>query len=65
MTGCIHCTRCVRYAAEIAGVETLGTFNRGTGTEIGNYAAHVFNSEISGNVIDLCPVGNFTNKIYT
>ena len=65
MTRCIHCTRCVRYAAEVAGVETLGTFNRGTGTEIGNYAAHVFNSEISGNVIDLCPVGALTSKHYS
>jgi len=65
MTRCIHCTRCVRYAAEVAGVETLGTFNRGTGTEIGNYASHVFNSEISGNVIDLCPVGALTSKHYS
>ena len=65
MTRCIHCTRCVRYAAEIAGVETLGTFNRGTGTEIGNYASHIFNSEISGNVIDLCPVGALTSKHYS
>jgi len=65
MTRCIHCTRCVRYAAEVAGVETLGTFNRGTGTEIGNYAAHIFNSEISGNVIDLCPVGALTSKHYS
>jgi NADH-quinone oxidoreductase subunit G len=65
MTRCIHCTRCVRYAAEIAGVETLGTFNRGTGTEIGSYANHVFNSEISGNIIDLCPVGALTSKHYS
>ncbi len=65
MTRCIHCTRCVRYAAEVAGVETLGTFNRGTGTEIGSYANHVFNSEISGNVIDLCPVGALTSKHYS
>jgi len=65
MTRCIHCTRCVRYAAEVAGVETLGTFNRGTGTEIGNYASHIFNSEISGNVIDLCPVGALTSKHYS
>ena len=64
MTRCIHCTRCVRYGMEIAGVEYLGTLTRGTTTEIGGYLGKVFNSEISGNVIDLCPVGSLTVKSY-
>ena len=58
MTRCIHCTRCVRFATEIAGVEHLGVFNRGTGSEIGTYVDKVFLSELSGNIIDLCPVGS-------
>ena len=62
MTRCIHCTRCVRFASEIAGVDFLGTFNRGSATEIGGYSASFFDSEISGNVIDLCPVGALTSK---
>ena len=65
MTRCIHCTRCVRFSAEIAGVEAFGTLNRGNSTEIGNYLNdNVFSSEISGNVIDLCPVGALTSKPY-
>jgi NADH-quinone oxidoreductase chain G len=64
MTRCITCTRCVRYASEVAGVEFFGTFNRGSGTEIGAYVAKMFESEISGNVIDLCPVGALTSKPY-
>ena len=64
MTRCIHCTRCVRFGVEIAGVEYLGTLNRGGSTEIGNYVSSIFNSEISGNVIDLCPVGALTSKPY-
>lgn len=64
MTRCIHCTRCVRFGTEIAGVEFLGTLNRGTSTEIGGYVQEIFNSEISGNVIDLCPVGALTSKSY-
>jgi len=64
MTRCIHCTRCVRFGAEIAGVDYLGTLNRGTSTEIGGYVSTFFNSEISGNVIDLCPVGALTSKPY-
>ena len=64
MTRCIHCTRCVRFGAEIAGVEYLGTLNRGGSTEIGGYISTMFNSEISGNVIDLCPVGALTSKPY-
>ena len=64
MTRCIHCTRCVRFGTEIAGVDYMGTLNRGTSTEIGSYVSKIFNSEISGNVIDLCPVGALTSKPY-
>jgi NADH dehydrogenase (ubiquinone) Fe-S protein 1 len=64
MTRCIHCTRCVRFSTEIAGVEDLGIFGRGTSSEIGTYIDKVLSSELSGNVIDLCPVGNLTNKTY-
>ena len=64
MTRCIHCTRCVRFGMEISGSEYLGTLNRGGSTEIGGYLAFSFNSEISGNVIDLCPVGALTSKPY-
>ena len=66
MTRCIHCTRCVRFSSEIAGVDFFGTLNRGGNTEIGLYSnSSFFNSEISGNVIDLCPVGALTSKPYT
>ena len=64
MTRCIHCTRCVRFAAEIAGVEDIGMFGRGLHSEIGTYVEKVFQSELSGNVIDLCPVGALTSKPY-
>merc|ERR1712183_726245 len=64
MTRCIHCTRCVRFASEIAGVADLGTLNRGVSSEIGTYINKVFQSELSGNVIDICPVGNLTKKSY-
>jgi len=64
MTRCIHCTRCVRFATEVAGVEELGTTIRGTETEIGTYIEKLFRSELSGNVIDLCPVGALTSKPY-
>lgn len=60
MTRCIHCTRCVRFAAEIAGTEELGVFGRGNHSEIGTYVDKVLTTELSGNVIDLCPVGAFT-----
>ena len=62
MTRCIHCTRCVRFGSEIAGVDILGTFGRGSSTEIGSYVSKFFDSEISGNVIDLCPVGALNSK---
>ena len=64
MTRCIHCTRCVRFADEIAGVGNLGIFGRGLQSEIGTYINKVFKSELSGNVIDLCPVGALTAKPY-
>lgn len=64
MTRCIHCTRCVRFSEEIAGTPSFGTFNRGSITEIGPYTKDIFNSEISGNIIDLCPVGALTSKPY-
>ena len=64
MSRCIHCTRCVRFGTEIAGVDYMGTLNRGTSTEVGSYISKIFNSEISGNIIDLCPVGALTSKPY-
>lgn len=64
MTRCIHCTRCVRFSAEIAGTEDLGMFGRGLDSEIGTYISKTFQSELSGNVIDLCPVGALTAKPY-
>jgi NADH-quinone oxidoreductase subunit G len=63
MNRCIHCTRCVRFADEIAGVEDLGAIHRGERMEIISYEK-AFASEISGNVIDLCPVGALTSKSY-
>ena len=64
MTRCIHCTRCVRFAREIAGVQDLGMFGRGLNSEIGTYVQKTFQSELSGNVIELCPVGALTSKLY-
>ena len=64
MTRCIHCTRCVRFSKEIAGIESLGIFGRGMNSEIGTYINKVFNSELSGNIIDICPVGALTSKQY-
>jgi NADH-quinone oxidoreductase subunit G len=65
MTRCIHCTRCIRFAKEIAHSEDLGVFGRGYSMEIGSYIEKIFNSEISGNVIDICPVGALTSKTYS
>lgn len=62
MTRCITCTRCVRFADEIAGVSYFGTINRGENTEIGPYIKKLFDSELSGNVVDLCPVGALNSK---
>ena len=64
MTRCIHCTRCIRFATEIAGVEELGALGRGEHMEVGTYVAGALTSELSGNVIDLCPVGALTSKPY-
>nr|CAH8822808.1 unnamed protein product [Trichobilharzia regenti] len=64
MTRCIHCTRCVRFANEVAGVPDLGTTGRGSSLQIGTYIDKPFFSELSGNVIDLCPVGALTSKPY-
>ena len=63
-TRCIHCTRCIRFATEIAGHETFGSFGRGENTEIGTYIHSFIRTELSGNFIDLCPVGALTSKIY-
>ncbi len=62
MTRCIHCTRCVRFGQEIAGVMELGMINRGEHSEIVTFVGHTVDSELSGNMIDLCPVGALTSK---
>ncbi len=64
MTRCIHCTRCVRFGTEIAGVRELGMTGRGEKSRIGTYVKHFMSSEVSGNIIDLCPVGALTSKPY-
>ncbi|MDJ0950407.1 MAG: NADH-quinone oxidoreductase subunit NuoG [Alphaproteobacteria bacterium] len=64
MTRCIHCTRCIRFATEIAGVEELGATGRGEQMEVGTYIERALTSELSGNIIDLCPVGALTSKPY-
>mgnify|MGYP002023588711 FL=1 len=64
MTRCIHCTRCVRFSTEVAGVEEMGATGRGENTEVGTYLQMALSSEMSGNMIDLCPVGALTSKPY-
>ena len=64
MTRCIHCTRCVRFATEVAGVDEIGATGRGEDMEITTYLEAALDSELSGNVIDLCPVGALTAKPY-
>ncbi|MGJ8537081.1 MAG: NADH-quinone oxidoreductase subunit NuoG [Parasphingopyxis sp.] len=64
MTRCIHCTRCVRFAQEVAGVEEIGAVGRGENMEITTYLEHAATSELSGNVVDLCPVGALTARPY-
>ncbi|MDE0781409.1 MAG: NADH-quinone oxidoreductase subunit NuoG, partial [Alphaproteobacteria bacterium] len=64
MTRCIHCTRCVRFATEVAGVPELGMLGRGEHAEITTYLEKSLESELSANVIDLCPVGALTSKPY-
>ncbi len=65
MTRCIHCTRCVRFSNEIAGTPEMGGLHRGEHTEITSYLESALTSELSGNLIDICPVGALTNKPYT
>lgn len=62
MNRCIHCTRCVRFGEEVCGIKFFGTLNRGLKTEINNYLLQLSLSEMSANVIDLCPVGALTLK---
>src|SRR5690242_17246933 len=64
MTRCIQCTRCIRFATEIGGVEVLGATGRGEHMEITTYVEKTINSELSGNLVDLCPVGALTSKPY-
>ncbi len=64
MTRCIHCTRCVRFANEVAGVDNLGAVGRGENVEISTYLEKTISSELSGNLVDLCPVGALTSKPY-
>ena len=65
MNRCIHCTRCVRFSEEIAGVSEIGAINRGENMEITTFLENTVESEMSGNVIDLCPVGALTSKPYS
>jgi NADH-quinone oxidoreductase subunit G len=65
MNRCIHCTRCIRFLTEIAGVEELGATGRGEAMEITTYIERAIGSELSGNIIDLCPVGALTSKPYS
>ncbi|MAM69036.1 MAG: NADH-quinone oxidoreductase subunit G [Rhodospirillaceae bacterium] len=64
MTRCIHCTRCIRFSTEVAGVEVLGATGRGENMEVGTYVEKAISSEMSANIIDLCPVGALTSKPY-
>jgi len=64
MTRCIQCTRCVRFAEEVAGVEEIGALYRGENMQITSYLEQAITSELSGNVVDLCPVGALTSKPY-
>jgi NADH dehydrogenase/NADH:ubiquinone oxidoreductase subunit G len=64
MTRCIHCTRCVRFLNEISGTDDLGMLGRGENSEISNYIFNNLVDELSGNIIDLCPVGALTSKPY-
>src|SRR3954467_14634064 len=64
MNRCIHCTRCIRFLTEIAGIDELGATGRGEAMEITTYVERALGSELSGNIIDLCPVGALTSKPY-
>ena len=63
MTRCIQCTRCVRFCQEIAGIDELGTTGRGNDLQIGTYVEKALSTELSGNLIDVCPVGALTSKV--
>lgn len=65
MTRCIHCTRCIRFLSEIAGSRSFGTTGRGLGMEVGTYIDKILTTELSGNLVDLCPVGALTSKPYS
>lgn len=65
MTRCINCTRCVRFAEEVAGTPVLGQLNRGEEAEIGTFIGELVKTELSGNLVDICPVGALTSKPYT
>ncbi|MBT7355576.1 MAG: NADH-quinone oxidoreductase subunit G, partial [Rhodospirillaceae bacterium] len=64
MTRCIHCTRCIRFSSEVAGVPEMGATGRGEHLEVGTYIEKALTSELSGNMIDLCPVGALTSNPY-
>ena len=64
MTRCIHCTRCIRFSTDVAGVEEMGAIGRGENMEVATYVDKALTSELSGNMIDLCPVGALTSKPY-
>jgi NADH-quinone oxidoreductase subunit G len=64
MNRCIHCTRCIRFSTEVAGVPELGATSRGESMEVGTYVEHALTSELSGNLVDICPVGALTSKPY-
>ncbi len=65
MTRCIHCTRCIRFSSEVAGVPEMGATSRGESMEIGTYIEKALTTELSGNLIDICPVGALLNKPYS
>jgi NADH-quinone oxidoreductase subunit G len=64
MTRCIHCTRCIRFCSEVAGTPEMGATGRGEGMEVGTYVEKAITSELSGNLIDICPVGALTSRPY-
>ncbi|MBC7799514.1 MAG: NADH-quinone oxidoreductase subunit G, partial [Gemmatimonadaceae bacterium] len=65
MTRCIHCTRCIRFSTEVAGISELGATSRGESMEVGTYIEKALTTELSGNMIDICPVGALLNKPYS
>ena len=64
MTRCIHCTRCTRFTNEFCGVDDIGKVGRGKFAEISTYVAKTLDNELSGNIVDLCPVGALVNLPY-